>query len=76
VCSADRSQRAIEAIDQYTLLHHVGDMVGVFTGGAEKFGSPARKTFFDSIGQRPACRTRCRWSRLQPVFPRKSARYF
>jgi hypothetical protein len=29
------------------------------TGGAEKFGSPARKTFFDSIGQvrtfRPSC---------------------
>jgi hypothetical protein len=23
----------------------------VCTGGAEKFGSPARKTFFDSIGQ-------------------------
>jgi hypothetical protein len=24
---------------------------GACTGGVEKFGSPARKTFFDSIGQ-------------------------
>ena len=37
------------------------------TGGAEKFGSPARKTFFDSIGQNEPCHSLRRHGRSTSI---------